>query len=83
MSVLAYLAQFIVISLTFGALMVFGFSWLNVLVGIIVYLLSTWMASSLVQKKCPYCDSSISTKAVKYAKCQSDLPASYNHQPYI
>ncbi|WP_221072873.1 hypothetical protein [Vibrio alfacsensis] len=77
MAALAYLIQFIVIALIFGALMVFGFSWLSVLVGIIVYLLSTWMVSSLVQKKCPYCDSSISTKAVKCPKCQSDLPASH------
>lgn len=76
MGFIAYIIQFIVIALIFGALMVFGFSWLSILVSIIVYLLSTWMVSSLVQKKCPYCDSSISTKAVKCPKCQSDLSAS-------
>lgn len=54
--------------------MMFGFSWVSILVGIIVYLMSTWMVTSLVQKKCPYCDSSINTKAVKCPKCQSDLP---------
>ncbi len=76
MAALAYFIQFIVIALIFCALMVFGFSWVNVLIGILVYLLSTWMVSSLVQKKCPYCDSSISKKAVKCPKCQSELPAS-------
>ncbi|TBT87092.1 hypothetical protein D5E71_14925 [Vibrio parahaemolyticus] len=77
MKLLAYLIQFVVIVLIFSALIVFGFSWLSVLVGIIVYLISTWIVSSLVQKTCPYCDSSISTKAVKCPNCQSDLPESH------
>ncbi|KGK16740.1 hypothetical protein DC58_02120 [Vibrio navarrensis] len=76
MAALAYLIQFIVIALIFSALVIFGFSWLSVLVGIVVYLISTWLVSSLVQKKCPYCDSTISTKAIKCPKCQSELPAS-------
>ncbi|MBE3671005.1 hypothetical protein BOO25_18930 [Vibrio navarrensis] len=75
MAALAYLIQFIVIALIFSALVIFGFSWLSVLVGIVVYLISTWLVSSLVRKKCPYCDSAISTKAIKCPKCQSELPA--------
>ncbi|HDY7840619.1 TPA: hypothetical protein RQK35_003357 [Vibrio vulnificus] len=75
MAALAYLIQFIVIALIFSALVIFGFSWLSVLVGIVVYLISTWLVSSLVQKKCPYCDSAISTKAIKCPKCQIELPA--------
>lgn len=75
MVALAYLVQFTVIGLIALAMMLFGFSWVGAFAGLVVYLLSTWMVSSLVQKKCPFCDSSISTKAIKCPKCQSDLPA--------
>lgn len=71
---LAYIIQFIVLALIFVGLFTWGFSWGSVAVGAVIYLTSSWLVSSLTQKKCPYCDSAISTKAIKCPKCQSDLP---------
>lgn len=73
MQALAYLLNFAVLLLLAFALMFFGVTWAGVFVCLIVYLLSSWLISSLLQKKCPYCDSAISSKAMKCPKCQSEL----------
>lgn len=70
---LAYTIQIIVLSLLFIGLFTLGFSWVGVLTSLMIYLLSTWLVSSMTSKKCPYCDSSISDKAIKCPKCQSDI----------
>ncbi|PSV43195.1 hypothetical protein C9J47_23760 [Photobacterium indicum] len=70
----AILLQIIVITLIVAFLaLVVGFSVATVIGGIIVYLVTTWLLTSLVEKKCPFCDSSISKKAIKCPKCQSEL----------
>lgn len=71
---LAYAIQIIVLFLIAAALFTWGFSWGGIFVGLVVYLLSTWLVSTLTQKRCPYCDSAISSKAIKCPKCQSNLP---------
>lgn len=75
----ALIIQFSVLGLIIFAMVLaisaFGFSWGILISGLVAYLLSTWIVSSLLKKQCPFCDSSISDKAIKCPKCQSDLPA--------
>jgi len=73
---LAIIMQLVVILLIVASLaLVVQFSIPAVIGGICVYLVSTWLLTSFVEKKCPFCDSSISKKASKCPKCQSELPA--------
>lgn len=73
MVALAYIIQLVVLVLITLGLFIFGFSWVGVGVGLAIYLISTWLVSSMVDKTCPFCKSRIDQKAVKCPKCQSDL----------
>ncbi|ENO1858600.1 hypothetical protein ACA877_003254 [Vibrio alginolyticus] len=76
MNILAYLIQFIVIALIFGALMVFGFSWLSVLVGIIVYLLIDWLFLKLFKQE-DHCRKAFEWEVDQARKFY------HNYRPYI
>ncbi len=74
MVVITVLIQFILLMvMIFIMAFITGFSWTSILVSSVIYLVSVWLLTPLTQAKCKYCDSSISKKAIKCPKCQSDL----------
>ncbi len=74
MVVVAVLIQFALLIVMFCVMaFITGFSLASISVSCAIYLLSVWILTSLTQVKCKFCDSSISKKAIKCPKCQSNL----------